>query len=99
MDDFGLPPEPPQWALAGGLPEPLEDEGFAAYCERLGIDPEPLLVELDARTAVCAHDRLASYLTQKMPGAWREYVQARWLAGHPYHPRRYVTGMWENEAS
>jgi len=72
-------PEPPLWALEAGLPEPWDDESFCAYVFRLGLDPEPLLVELIPRTALLANLRLDSLLMGKMPGAFSKHV-GEWSA-------------------
>jgi len=72
-------PEPPLWALEAGLPEPLDGESFCAYVCRLGLDPEPLLVELTPRTATIANIRLSSTLMDEMPEAFGAYV-GEWSA-------------------
>lgn len=75
MDDYGLRPEPPRWALEAGLPEPKKEEGFAEYVTRLGLDAEELLVELTAQTAPLANGRLATTLARAMPGARDRYIE------------------------
>lgn len=72
-------PEPPLWAIRAGLPEPLDGEDFCAYVSRLGLDPEPLLVELTPRTATIANIRLGSLLIDEMPAAFGAYV-GEWSA-------------------
>ena len=88
MSDWnGLRPEPPLWTIAAGLHEPHDDEGFLDYCERLGIDAAPLLVELTPRTAEFANRRLAAYLRREMRSAWKAHVEA-WLVARIEPERR-----------
>ena len=74
MDDFDLRPEPPSWALKAGLPSPHEGETFIPYVQRLGLQPEPLLVELTERTIVLANLRLAHTLKYAMRPAYDRHV-------------------------
>lgn len=74
MDDFGLRPEPPQWALAAGLPRPTEDESFTDYVTRLGLDAEELFVGLTEQTSPLANGRLAQTIRMTMPEAWDRFV-------------------------
>lgn len=74
MDDYGLRPEPPQWALEAGLPPPKKKEGFAEYVTRLGLEAGELLVDLTAQTALLANGRLATTLARAMPAARDRYI-------------------------
>lgn len=74
MEDFGLIPAPPPWALNEGLPEPREGETFLPYIRRLGLDPEPLLEGLNARTIVLANSRMATTLQRAMRPVFDRYV-------------------------
>lgn len=74
MEDFGLRPEPPLWALEGGLPAPQEEETFVSYVRRLGLKPEPLLAGLTERTIVIANTRFASRLQETMRPVFDRYV-------------------------
>jgi hypothetical protein len=78
--DFGLSPAPPAWALAAGLPEPEDGEGFDRYVTRLGLDCAYFFEDLTERTAELANLRLASYLIDVMPGSFRAHVRALSLA-------------------
>lgn len=78
-----LLPDVPQWALAAGLPEPAPEESFVEYVQRLGLDPEPLLVGLNERTLVLANQRLSSLLMRLRPDDFRRYVDARRAVYHP----------------
>lgn len=76
MDDFGMRPEPPQWALDAGLPEPTCKEGFSEYVSRLGLEPDELLTELTEQTSPLANLRLAHTIRMVMPGAWDRFVDS-----------------------
>lgn len=76
MYDFGVVPEPPQWALDAGLPEPFEGEGFSEYVNRIGLDPAPLLVDLHRQTACCANGRLAHTLKENMRYYFDRHVES-----------------------
>ena len=80
MSDFGLQAAPPAWALAAGLPEPEDGEGFARYVTRLGLDCAWFFEDLTERTAELANLRLASYLIDACPGPFRAHVRALKLA-------------------
>jgi hypothetical protein len=71
-----IPAEPPAWAVAAGLPPAVPGEQFDAYCIRMGIDPEPLLVELTERTMPLANRRLAHHLRGEMPRVWQAHIDA-----------------------
>lgn len=75
MEDFGLLPEPPLWALEEGLPKPRKGETFVPYVKRIGLRPAPLLVELTSRTIVLANLRLATALSRTMRPAFDRYVE------------------------
>jgi hypothetical protein len=76
LKDFGLRPEPPRWALDEGLPEPLGDETFIPYVQRLGLQAEPLLVELTQKTIPLANGRLATTLSRTMRPAFDRHVDS-----------------------
>ena len=76
LDDFGLRPSPPQWALEAGLDAPKEEEGFVEYVTRLGLDASELLIELTPQTAPLANGRLATTLARAMPEARDRYIEA-----------------------
>ena len=79
--DLGLAPQPPQWALAAGLPEPEDGEGFARYVTRLGLDADWFFEDLTEQTAELAHLRLGSYLLAvHMPEVFQEHVHTLTLA-------------------
>jgi len=80
VSDFGLLPAPPAWALAAGLPEPEEGEGFGCYVTRLGLDADWFFEDLTERTAELANLRLHSYLIDACPGPFRAHVRALKLA-------------------
>ena len=92
-DDFGVLPEPPQWALDAGLPAPQEGEGFSQYVTRLGFDADDLLDELTERTAPLANGRLASALRKAMPDVWDSYVDTLDI---PYERRAEIEDMARN---
>lgn len=75
MRDYGLRPAPPSWALEEGLPAPHDDETFIPYVLRLGLQPEPLLVDLTEQTIMLANSRLATTLSRTMRPAFDRYVQ------------------------
>jgi hypothetical protein len=70
-------PRAPRWALWAGLPEPQQHEGFREYVQRLGLDPEPLLVGLSERSLVLANMRLDSALIRACPEAFARYMRSR----------------------
>lgn len=74
MRDYGLLPEPPSWALEAGLPAPHKGETFIPYVERLGLQPEPLLVELTEQTIVCANSRLKAKLASTMRPVFNRHI-------------------------
>lgn len=74
MEDYGLTPRPPQWALDAGLPQPLEDESFCEYVARMGLDCQELLVGLSYCTMPLANYRLATRLQRDMPVEFDRYV-------------------------
>jgi hypothetical protein len=74
MDDFGLRPRPPHWALHAGLPEPHADEGFCEYVIRLGFSDQEMLEGLTERTMPLANWRLATRLQRSMPQHFSEYI-------------------------
>ena len=74
MDDYGLLPEPPKWALDAGLTLPRTGETFSQYVERLGLSCPELLDELTERTICLANLRLATRLQYEMPGIFRRHV-------------------------
>ena len=74
MRDYGLLPEPPSWALDEGLPAPHEEETFIPYVERMGLQPQPLLVDLTEQTIVLANTRLATTLSRTMRPAFDRHV-------------------------
>ena len=74
MDENGLRPSPPAWALDAGLPEPLQGEGFSEYVRRIGMDPDELLVELNERTLCLANGRLATSLQRALPDVFDAHV-------------------------
>lgn len=76
MNENGLRPEPPEWAIAAGLPEPSEGEGFSEYATRLGLDPDPLLADLEERTLCLANGRLATSLQRAMPHVFDLHVDS-----------------------
>jgi len=82
MNDYGIRPEPAQWALDAGLPAPREEEGFIEYVERLGLNAADMLVDLTARTAELANLRLVSTLRRLLPKEFDEYVRDRYDACH-----------------
>lgn len=86
-------PEPPAWALEAGLPAPTEGETFVAYCIRLGIDPAPLVDDLDERTECIANMRLAHRLRLDLPRAWQAHIEA-WLAASIKPERRRELQAW-----
>lgn len=75
MEDYGLTPRPPNWALAAGLPAPDEDEAFLAYVTRLGYSGDDLLVDLDERTMSLANIRLGTKLQHSMPVAFDRHIR------------------------
>lgn len=74
--DYGLQPDPPQWALAAGLPEPESGETFSEYVLRLGLSPDSLLDGLTEQTVCLANGRLATALQRSMPQSFDLYVDA-----------------------
>ena len=74
MNENDLRPEPPEWALDAGLPKPEKGEGFFEYVTRLGLDPGPLLIDLNDRTMCMANLRLAHALKCAMPHVWDLHV-------------------------
>lgn len=96
MDDFGLRPEPPLWALEGGLPAPQKGETFIPYVRRLGLKPSPLLAGLNRRTISCANMRLATALQKCMQPTFDHYVDG--LARKHLTPerRRWVENLAYN---
>lgn len=74
MDENGLRPLPPEWALQAGLPNPVDGEGFSEYVSRLGLNPKSLLEDLNERTLCLANGRLATTLQREMPAAFDRYV-------------------------
>jgi hypothetical protein len=76
LNDYGLRPEPPLWALEEGLPAPHEDETFIPYVSRLGLQPGPLLMELNQQTIPLANGRLSTTLSRDMRPAFDRYVQS-----------------------
>jgi hypothetical protein len=91
-----MKPEPPAWALDAGLPAPTPGEDFNAYCQRLGIDPAPLVDGLDARTECIANLRLADRLQRDLPRAWQAHIDAR-VAEHIKPERRRKLQAWARE--
>jgi len=85
MEDYGLTPRPPDWALAAGLPAPHEDESFLEYVTRLGYSGKELVAELDERTMTLANVRLANKLQQSMPVAFDRHVRK---LGEKWGPQR-----------
>jgi hypothetical protein len=75
LEDYGLRPEPPLWALEEGLPAPHEGETFVPYVLRLGLQPAPLLVELDRRTIPLANGRLSTALSRAMQPAFDRHIE------------------------
>lgn len=75
MEDYGLQPQPAQWALSAGLPAPKKDEGFIEYVERLGMDASELLVELHEQTICLANYRLNTQLQRQMRDAFDVHVE------------------------
>lgn len=86
MNDFGLRPEPPEWALFAGLPVPRNEEGFTEYVTRLGLDASELLIELTPRTICIANLRLAHALRQRAPAAFDRHLEE--LASKHITPER-----------
>lgn len=87
----------PGWALHMGCPAPFADEGFVAYCQRLGLyedEIDHMLEGLVPRTAVLANQRLAHQLALRMPRQWDEYVMLREVYGDPSDPRGTLSPFW-----
>ena len=74
MNDFGLLPNPAQWALDAGLPAPRPDEGFAHYVSRLGLDAATLVADLTEQTICLANWRLNTRLQRDMRAAFDAHV-------------------------
>jgi len=72
-----LIPRVPPWAVAAGVPPPVEGEGFEEFCQRIEI-PEwvaaDLVAGLDERRMEVANARLASYFGVTMPEAFNAAV-------------------------
>jgi hypothetical protein len=85
VNDYGLRPEPPEWALAAGLPRP-NGEGFTDYVSALGLDPRSLLDGLTEQTICIANLRLATTLQRAMPHVFDLYVDK--LAEKHIEPER-----------
>ena len=86
MNDFGLRPSPPRWALEAGLDAPKEGEGFTEYVTRLGLNASELLIDLHEQTAPLANGRLAHTLSQAMPGCRDRFIDS--LAKRHIDPSR-----------
>jgi hypothetical protein len=70
-------PDPPEWALAAGLPAPTAKEDFPAYVTRLGLDLDVLTEDLDERAVDMLNVRLASALILAAPEYFRHYLDER----------------------
>lgn len=93
-----IAPQPPQWALDAGAAEPLDGETFSAYCERIMVPPEVAAGFFDGlteRTAPLANARLAAYLMEMWPEAFRAGVAA--LAEKAAEQARAAAVRAENE--
>lgn len=75
VDD--LVPRVPEWALWSGLPPPVEGENFVGYVERMGLDPEPLLLGLSENSLSIANRRLATELMRQLPWFYEEWIETR----------------------
>lgn len=93
MDDYGLRPEPPQWALAAGLPEPKKKEGFTEYVTRLGLDAEELLIDLTEQTSPLANGRLAATIRKTMPDAYDRFLGSLYI---PLERRKELENIARN---
>jgi hypothetical protein len=72
-----VPARPPQWAVREGLPPAVDGETLRAYCERIGVDYQPLVEGItDDRSLDCANLRLGHVLRQRMPKAWDAHIRS-----------------------
>lgn len=70
-------PEIPEWARKAGCPQPQEGESFYDYVDRLGINFDEMVADLDARVPDMANQRLANALRLGAPSCYEGYKQFR----------------------
>jgi tRNA(His) 5'-end guanylyltransferase len=66
-------PEIPRWAKESGCPLPLVEESFYTYVNRLGLDFDEVVADLDSRCLDLANQRLAEHLKRGAPNCFRNY--------------------------
>ena len=66
-------PQIPKWAEDAGCPLPLAGESFYDYVERLGLNFDELVADLDTRVPDMANNRLANTLRKACPECFKKY--------------------------
>lgn len=66
-------PQIPKWAAVAGCPLPDGWESFFDYVERLGLNFDELVADLDVRIPDMANRRLAHELQKSCPNSYMRY--------------------------
>lgn len=66
-------PEIPRWAIEAGCPQPHSQETFYDYVERLGLNFDEMVADIDSRIPDTANRRLARALEKGAPECFDRY--------------------------